>query len=174
MDPETRRLFDDLSAGDDKVRLEALRAVLELTAEKVVWADEVWDELAAKLEDRNSYQRSIGVMVLCNLAKSDAGGRLTGLLPLLLARTEDEKFITARQCLQNIWKVAAADASLREAVVERLEARFIGCAAEPHANLLRRDIIGSLQALYDATHDPAVLRRAQALTADEPPARRRG
>ena len=46
--------------------------------------------------------------MICNLAKSDREDRLSGSLDLLLAHTGDEKFITSRQCLRSIWKVAAA------------------------------------------------------------------
>ena len=168
--PEIRRALDDLSSRDDHVRSGALRSVLRATVEKVPWANEVWDELVAKLEDPNSYQRSVGLLVLCNLAKSDMFGRLRETLPLLFERTRDERFITSRQCLQNIWKVAAADETLCDGVVEHLEDRFIDCAAEPHANLLRRDIVASLRCLYDAVHDPAVWRRARTLIEQEPSA----
>lgn len=104
MDDETRNLIRDLQSTDDKVRLNALQAVLGLTDTKVDWAYEVWDEMIEKISHENSYQRSIGIMVLCNLAKSDHENRLGAVLDKLLAHTKDEKFITSRQCLQNIWK----------------------------------------------------------------------
>jgi len=85
----------------------------------------------------------------------------------MLEHTKDEKFITSRQCLQNIWKVAAAHDSLAESVLEHLQSRFRECAEEPHANLLRRDIIESLGSLCDAVHDPAIRHRAHALIQEE-------
>jgi hypothetical protein len=168
MDPEIRRLVENLAAVDDRVRFEALELLLQLTQGRVNWADDVWDEMLRKLEEANSYQRSIGLMMLCNLAKSDTSGRMSSTLPLLLAHTRDEKFITSRQCLQNVWKIAAADTSLTESVLGHLEERFVDCADEPHANLLRRDIVQSFRSLYDAQGDPEVWRRGHALVENEP------
>jgi hypothetical protein len=85
----------------------------------------------------------------------------------LLAHTKDDKFITSRQCIQNIWKVAAANKSNRETVLKHLEKRFADCVDEKHYNLLRRDIIQSMMALQKAEKDDALLTRAQVLVAKE-------
>jgi hypothetical protein len=165
--------LDNLGAVDDRVRFEALESVLRLTEDRVAWADEAWDEMAAKLEDPNSFQRSIGIMVLCGLAKSAPEARVRETLPLILRHTRDEKFITSRQCLQSVWKLAAAHDSLAGSVLDHLETRFRECVDEPHANLLRRDVIASIRAIYDETHDPAVWNRAAALVSEEPAAKDR-
>jgi len=171
MDLDVRLLLDNLGSVDNHVRHEALESVLQLTQDTVGWADDVWDELVAKLADSSSYQRSIGLMVLCNLAKSVTAVHMAQSLPVMLEHTKDEKFITSRQCLQNIWKVAAAHGSLAESVLEHLQTRFLECADEPHANLLRRDIIESMKSLCDVMHDPAIRRRAQGLIQTEPMAK---
>ena len=167
MDKIIQKRIEELSSTDDKIRLDALQATLKLTESKVDWVYEVWDLLLEKLDHENSYQRSIGVMLLCNLAKSDAENRLAGSLNRLLAHTEDEKFITSRQCIQNIWKVAAANKSNREKVLKHLEKRFVESAAEKHSNLLRQDIIQSMLALYKAEKDEGLSTRIQALIARE-------
>ncbi len=106
-------------------------------------------------------------MLLCNLAKSDVENRLADSLDRLLVHTKDEKFITSRQCVQNIWKAAAASKSNREKVLKHLEKRFIECADEKHYNLLRGDIIQSMLAAYQADKDEKLLTRAQVLIAKE-------
>lgn len=168
MDPEIRMWLDNLGSVDDRVRLEALESVLRLTQDRVAWADEVWDEMTVRLEHPNSFQRSIGIMVLCGLAKSAPEARVCETLPLILEHTRDEKFITSRQCLQSVWKLAAAHGSLTKSVLGHLEIRFRKCVDEPHANLLRRDIIASMKALYDEGHDPAIWHGAAALVCEEP------
>lgn len=106
-------------------------------------------------------------MMLCNLAKSDVENRLASSLDRLLVHTKDDKFITSRQCLQNIWKIAATNKTNREKVLKHLEKRFVDCVDEKHYNLLRRDTIQSMAALYQAEKDNALLTRVQALVAKE-------
>ncbi|MBI5954711.1 MAG: hypothetical protein HY865_23890 [Chloroflexi bacterium] len=168
MNKNIQKYITDLGSTDDKIRLEALQATLKLTESKVGWGYEIWDLLLEKLDHENSYQRSIGIMLLCNLAKSDAENRLAGSLDRLLAHTKDEKFITSRQCIQNIWKVAAANKSNREKVLKHLEKRFVECVDEKHSNLLRQDIVQSMLALYKAERVEGLSTRIQALIAKEP------
>ena len=106
-------------------------------------------------------------MVLCNLAKSDCENRLNVSLQLLLAHTKDEKFITSRQCIQSIWKVAVMNKQNREIVLDHLEKRFRECCQEKHYNLLRQDIIQSIRLIHAEGKDDSLLARAQALISEE-------
>jgi hypothetical protein len=101
------------------------------------------------------------------LAKSDVKNRLADSLDRLLVHTNDEKFITSRQCIQNIWKIAAINKPNREKILRHLEKRFVDCVDEKHYNLLRQDIIQSMLALYKVEKDDVLLARAQALVAKE-------
>ena len=163
MDRAVKEQFEHLSSSDDTIRMGALQTILKLTDRKVDWIYEVWDELFEKLKSENSFQRSIGIMVICNLAKSDTQDRLSDRLDLLLAHTRDEKFITSRQCIQHIWKIAATGEPARNRILVHLEKRFRECADEKHYNLIRADVIQSIRNLSDATHDAALLTRAQNL-----------
>jgi hypothetical protein len=167
MDQQIKESYDNLASTDDAVRMGALQAVLELTEYKVDWVYEVWDDLFERLNHSNSYQRTIAILVLCNLAKSDAQHRLDSSLDLLLAHTKDDKFITSRQCLQNIWKIAAASPQNRDKVIAHLEKRFSECASEAHFNLLRQDIVQSFRLLYDHEKDPELIIKAQGLIKQE-------
>jgi hypothetical protein len=168
MDKQVRKHIDDLSSTDDQTRLRALQTLLKLTETPVDWVYEVWDILLEKLENDNSYQRSIGIMLLCNLAKSDHEDRLKTSLDRLLAHTKDEKFITSRQCIQNIWKAAVTTRANREKALKHLEKRFVECEQEKHYNLLRQDVIHSFVMLNQHAEDPKLLARALALVEKEP------
>lgn len=167
MDTRIKKQIEALASSDDKIRLHALQSMLKATDTKVDWVYEVWGCLLEKLDSENSYQRSIGIMLLCNLAKSDTKDRLKSDLDRLLTHTRDEKFITSRQCIQNIWKTATTRAN-REKVLKHLEKQFVECANEKHANLLRLDMIQSMYALYQQEKDSTILTKAQALIAEEP------
>lgn len=167
MNKNIKKYIEDLGSTDDKIRLNALQALLKIIESKVEWVYEVWDQLTEKLDNENSYQRSIGIMLLCNLAKSDVDNCLGPALDRLLAHTKDEKFITSRQCIQNSWKVAATNKTNREKVLEHLEKRFVECAAEKHSNLLRQDIIQSMVSLSQHEKDAGLLTRAHLLAEKE-------
>lgn len=173
MNKDIKKNIEELSSTDDKIRLRALQTLLKATETEVDWIYEVWDLLLGKLDDGNSYQRSIGILMLCNLAKSDSEDRLKTVLDRLLVHTKDEKFITSRQCIQNIWKVAAVNKPNREKVLKHLERRFVECTDEKHCNLLRQDVIQSMILLSKVQNDPAIFVRAQQLLTKEPDAKNR-
>jgi len=153
MNKEVETLVEQLAEKDDTIRYAAFTQLLVLSEKKVTWVYEVWDTLVEKLGSENSFQRSIGLMLLCNLSQSDSEKRMSALLPRLLSFTKDEKFITSRQTLQAVWKIAWFEPALRTLVVEHLKARFVECENEKHPNLLRQDILQSLLTLADLSHD---------------------
>lgn len=156
MNPETQALFDNLAQKDDAIRYISFSKLLSLTENKVDWVYAVWQSLVERLNSANSYQRSIALMLLCNLSQSDNEKRMNDLIPEILSHTKDEKFITSRQTLQNIWKIAWFNSSLSETIIDHLKQRFITCENENHANLLRQDILQSLITLAELRHDEAL------------------
>lgn len=160
-------LIIDLRSSDDKIRMAALNVVLELTNEPVNWIYDVWDDLFAMLNDTNSFKRSIGIMVLCNLAKSDTEDRLAHSLPRLLAHTRDAKFVTSRQCILHIWKAGVTNKEHKATVIAHLKERYKDCLEEGHYNLYRQDSIQALKHLSEATNDLSILEMIQELIALE-------
>jgi len=160
MDKDTRTTFDTLHSEDGDTRFKAMNTILRMTEERVAWAHEVWDDLLKHLSHENNHQRAIAAQVLCNLAKSDTENRMAKDFAALLAVTKDEKFVTARHCLQSLWKVGAAGKKLQKIVVDGLAGRFKECAAEKNCTLIRYDIIQGLKRLYDAVKDETVKEKA--------------
>lgn len=167
MDDRIRKLVATLDTKDDKRRMAALQELLELTETRVAWIYDVWDPLLSKLDSENSYQRSIAIKLLCNLAKSDSQKRLKSDIGRVLAHTADEKFITSRQCIQSVWKLAAAGRDAAAQVADHLEERFAACKAEKHPNLLRQDIVGSMSALSHLTGNRDIIERVKKLIQTE-------
>lgn len=167
MQPEMEDLLEKLNSKDDEVRYPAFLRMQALTEHKVEWVYEVWDILVVKLSDPNSYQRNIGAILLCNLSQSDGEGRLAAVLPRLLACSKDEKFITSRLTLQNLWKPAWFEPKLRDDIVAHLSQRFVECENEKHSNLLRQDILQSAFTLAELTHEDALQQKALELIQSE-------
>ncbi len=155
--------MDDLRSADKDRQNAAFTLLDEATQVPVDWVYEVWDDLLRILVEGDNRQRAIGAQILCNLAKSDTQGRMVQDVEALLVVTKDERFVTARHCLQSLWKVAVAGERQREGVVQGLVRRFQECGGEKNGTLIRYDILAVLRRVYDATADPAVRATAEAL-----------
>ncbi|MCC6805070.1 MAG: hypothetical protein IT319_19475, partial [Anaerolineae bacterium] len=105
-----------------------------------------------------------------NLAKSDSEGRLLTDFGALLVVTKDERFVTARHCLQSLWKVGVID-RFRQVYLDGLAVRFAECAAEKNCTLIRYDICQSLRTVYDAAPDETIRVLALKLVETEPDAK---
>ncbi len=167
MDATIRTALDNLRSTDKDAQNRAFTALIEATDTPVDWAYEVWDDLIAALRDKDNHVRAIAAQVLSNLAKSDPDRRMLRDFDALLAVTKDERFVTARHCLQSLWKVGIAGATQRQKYVDGLAGRFAECAAEKNCTLIRYDICQSLRNIYDAVQDEAVKDKALALIASE-------
>ncbi len=155
--------LDALWGSDRELQNEAYTAIMAATEQPVEWAYAVWDQAVANLTHKDNHNRAIAAQLLCNLAKSDPEQRILRDFDKLLAVTKDERFVTARHCLQNLWKVGVAGAAQRARLLEGLEARYFECMAEKNWSLIRYDIIQGLRNLYDAIGDEVVKTKALAL-----------
>jgi hypothetical protein len=163
MDKKIRTHLDNIRAEDGDLQNKAYTFLLDVTEKPVYWAYEAWDELIEGLSHRDNHVRSISSQVLANLAKSDPKGRMFKDFDKLIAVTKDEKFVTARHCLQSIWKVGLAGRKQGRLAANGLKKRFQECAAEKNRTLIRYDIIQGLRNLYDATTDEKIKDTALAL-----------
>lgn len=124
MDTQIQRYLIDLHTKNNTLRKQAFDALMKLTEIKVDWAGEAFDVLALKLDSSNSFQRSIGMMLLSNLTKSGIESKLAKIIERYLSRLDDEKFITARQSIQACYKAAVYCDSISKQVVDRFQFVF--------------------------------------------------
>jgi quinol monooxygenase YgiN len=163
VDTATRDLVADIRSPDRDARNRAYQAVMDATDTAVDWAYEVWSDVVADLAHKDNHVRAIAAQLLCNLAKSDPDLRVLADLPALLEVTRDARFVTARHCLQALWKVGAAGPEQRAAYRAALVDRFAGCRAEKNWSLIRYDILQSLRTVHDATGDETLRATAEHL-----------
>ena len=160
MDSKTKKHLDNLRSEERDLQNQAFFYILKATEKPVDWAYEVWDELVEGLRHKDNHVRAISAQVLCNLAKSDPKNRMQKDLPALMAVTKDARFVTARHCLQSLWKVGASGKKMQETVVNAFAERFRDCAAEKNCTLIRYDIIQGLRNLYDEVKDEKIKQKA--------------
>lgn len=167
MDKTTQTQLANLWSEDRSLQTKAFFYIQTATDKPVDWAYTVWDELVENLHHPDNHNRAIAAQILCNLAKSDPDARILKGFAALLAVTRDERFVTARHCLQALWKVGAAGEKQKKKLVAGLEQRFRECLTEKNCTLIRYDIIQDLRQLYEVTGDERVKAKALALTETE-------
>ena len=167
MDSKIRKHLNNLLSEERDLQNQAFFYILEATEKPVDWAYEVWDELVASLRHKDNHVRAISAQVLCNLAKSDPENRMQKDFPTLMAVTKDERFVTARHCLQSIWKAGASGKKMQNTLVEAFAERFRDCAAEKNCTLIRYDIIQGLRNLYNEVQDESIKQKALELIETE-------
>jgi hypothetical protein len=160
MEKTIRTHLDNIRSEDGELQNKAYYALMEKTEKPVDWAYEAWDELIEGLTHKDNHVRAISSQLLANLAKSDPKGRMLKDFDKLLDVTKDEKFVTARHCLQSIWKVGLAGKNQQIMVVKGLEKRYQESAKEKTGTLIRFDIIQDLRNLYDATTSSEIKEKA--------------
>jgi hypothetical protein len=158
-----RASMEDLRSPEPSRQNRAFQALLEATDHPVPWVYDVWDDLLRTLMDGDNRQRSIAAQVLSNLAKSDFTHRIVKDIPALMKVTKDERFVTARHCLQSLWKVGVAGELQRAVLVKELKKRFKECRVEKNCALIRYDILVVLRRAYDVSKDEAVWSAAKRL-----------
>lgn len=159
--------LDHLRSDNRELQDKAFSYFTEATETPVDWAYDIWDEMVENLGHKSNRVRAIAAQVLCNLAKSDPEERMMKDFDALLAVTRDERFVTARHCLQSLWKVGVVGTQLQKKVMDGLEGRFRECITEKNATLIRYDIAQCLRTMYDQTQDEAIAAKALALIESE-------
>jgi hypothetical protein len=163
MDKLTRTHLVNIHSKDRELQNKAFFYILNVTEKPVDWAYDVWDEIIAGLTNQDNHVRAIAAQVLSNLAKSDPKNRILKDFDRLLTVTKDERFVTARHCLQSLWKIGVAGKKQQQIYMEGLERRFRECITEKNCTLIRYDILQSMRNVYDTVKDEKIRAKAQEL-----------
>lgn len=137
------QLIEWLALKDDNIRYQAF---LLLQNRSLFFADvyPYWDALRNKLNSDNSYQRSIGLMLIAENAKWDTENRMEGIIDEYLTLLNDEKPITIRQCIQSLGTIATAKPGLQDKIASRLISLDIRAVKETMRKSILLDILNVL------------------------------
>jgi len=143
-------LVNVLLDKDDKLRYHAL---LLLQSRSAGFSDvyPYWQVFLNKLTDDNSYQRSIGLMLLAENARWDTENKMEAALDSFLSLLRDEKPITIRQCIQALHKIIPYKPHLAERIADALISLELANIRETMQKPILTDILGVI----------AVIRRQQ-------------
>ena len=106
-----------------------------------------WNELADKLESDNSFQRSIGVMLLADNVRWDSDGKFNSTINRYLNCCSDEKFITARQAIQGLSKILNASVTYDKKIKQHLANLPLKKYKKKQQKLLAKDIAQTFKIL---------------------------
>ena len=163
MDKSIRTQIDNIRSENGDAQNKAFAYIINLTDKPVDWAYEVWDDMIEGLTHKDNHVRAISAQVLSNLAKSDPKNRMLKDFHELLAVTKDARFVTARHCMQSLWKVGVAGKKQQKVYMDGLESRFKECINEKNCTLIRYDILQSFRNVYDAVKDEKIREKASEL-----------
>lgn len=137
------QLVEWLSLKDDKIRYQAFL----LLQNRSSFVDDVypyWDIFQSKLKSDNSYQRSIGLMLLAENVKWDTNSKTEDTIDEYLETLNDEKPITVRQCIQALSKIVPYKPNLNEKIAAGLISFNLMAVRETMRKSILLDILNVL------------------------------
>jgi hypothetical protein len=167
MDKTIRSQLDNIRSGDGEIQFKAYDYLMKETEQPVDWAYDAWDELIEGLTHKDNHVRAITSQILTHLAKSDPKYRMFKDFDKLLNVTKDERFVTARHCMQALWNVGVVSKKHQKMYLEGLSERFKECIKEKNGLLIRYDILVSMRNVYNEVKDETIREKALELIASE-------
>ncbi|MBP2643148.1 MAG: hypothetical protein H6Q67_1035 [Firmicutes bacterium] len=112
-------LVDLLAEKNNNIRYQVLRQLQEHSkCSNGVY--QFWDIFKNKLKSENSYQRSIGLMLIADNTKWDDENKINKTIDDYLEILYDEKPITVRQCIQALHKIIPYKKHLHFKIADKL------------------------------------------------------
>lgn len=137
------QLVEWLSVKEDDLRYQAL-LLLQYRSQVTEDVYPYWDIFCNKLKNSNSYQRSIGLLLLADNARWDKEHKLDDVIADYLVLVQDEKPITVRQCIQSLSKIIPYARHLSKVIAEKLMSVDILSIRETMRKSILMDIITQL------------------------------
>lgn len=152
---DIRILVEWLNEKDDDIRYAAF-LLLQTISQKDDRVYKYWETFAEKLSNDNSYQRSLGLMLIAENIKWDKDGRFAKIFSKYLEHCDDEKFITARQCIQGLNKIISQTNQYRKEIIARLIGIDFEKRKDTQKYLLLLDTVEALGKLYQDEKDEKI------------------
>jgi len=143
-DSEINFLVETLNEKDDKLRYNAF-LLLQASSRQVPYVYKYWDEFEKKLDNENSYQRSLGVMLIAENVRWDQGDKFSKTINEYLSCSTDEKFITARQTIQGLEIILKTTDKFNDTIKQRLVNLQLSHYKDNQQKLLSKDISNVLK-----------------------------
>ena len=139
-------LINTLTEKDDKLRYNAF-LLLQAHSKEAPTVYPHWDTLAIKLTNDNSYQRSLGVMLIAENIRWDKDDKFAKVIGKFFACCNDEKFITTRQTIQALATITQTTSKYDQEIKDNLTKMTFSGYKENQRQLLNKDKAATLKVL---------------------------
>ncbi len=139
-------LVETLNEKDDNLRYHAF-LLLQAHSREQPSVYGYWGVLAQKLGSDNSYQRSLGVMLIAENVRWDKEGKFAAIVDKFVACCNDEKFITARQTIQGLETIIKSTDKYNDAIKQALTKLEFSQYKDNQQRLLKKDAENTLKAI---------------------------
>lgn len=140
---DIEKLVEWLSLKEDDIRYQAF-LLLQAKSRLDSGVYPYWEEFRNKLRSDNSYQRSLGVMLIAENVPWDRENKMQDTLAEYLKILQDEKPVTVRQCIQGLQLIAEKEPKYNHEISEALLAYDIMSARETMRKSILLDILNAL------------------------------
>lgn len=141
-------LMEWIKDTDETLRY-AVFTILRLVSDRCDLVYHYWDTFAAMIDDPNSYHRNIGLILIAENIRWDSADKFGKICAGYLKHCEDEKFITARQCLQGLKKIVDHTQKYREEILDTLLGIDLESKKDTQKGLLLLDVVEVLAEMYE-------------------------
>ena len=132
-----------LCEKDDQIRYKAF-LMLQSRSQFCGGVYPFWDTFVQKLKSENSYQRSIGLMLIAENARWDIDNKMDTVINDYLFCLNDEKPITVRQCIQALANIIPYKKHLLMRIASGLMEINLGAVKPSMKKLILIDILNVL------------------------------
>jgi hypothetical protein len=143
---DIQQLIDTLTEKDDKLRYNAF-LLLQAHSKEAPTVYPHWDTLAEKLDSDNSYQRSLGIMLIAENIRWDIDNKFKKSRNKFFTCCNDEKFITARQTIQALTTITNITSKYDQEIKETLTKTEFSGYKQNQQNLLMKDKAATLKVI---------------------------
>lgn len=154
-DADIGQLVSWLSEKDDNFRYKCF-LLLQAKSQQSADVYPYWEALVGKLDSDNSYQRSLGLMLLAENTCWDRGGKFDAIVDRYLSFCDDEKPVTVRQCIQGLCKIVPYKQNCHNSIVEKLISIDLMQRKETQRKILLLDILSVLCAIQKMAPDARI------------------
>jgi len=137
-------LVSGLYNRDDRIAYQCLKQ-LEEASEHSAGVYPFIGDFIDMLGHEHSYIRTRGLILIAANAKWDRDFRIDEIIDRFLKHIQDEKPITARQCIRALPKIAAHKPELKQDIVAALRRADTSVYAESMQPLVQKDIAAALK-----------------------------
>jgi hypothetical protein len=137
-------LVETLSEKDDKIRYSSF-LLLQAYSKEQSSVYQYWDVLAKKLDSDNSYQRSLGIMLIAENIRWDKEGKFGAVFEKYMVCCSDEKFITARQTIQGLETIMETTDKYSAEIKKALATLDFKQYKENQQKLLKKDVANAIK-----------------------------